>query len=150
MIGSVLIAAAGLVGAAVLYGSVFHEVPLAKGALFEALVEASEGGEDNLTEVFAPFVAADDPLEDRVPPLLANGFRCDMRPASVEDSTMLVCRRPLEGTRYCQGFFYFAYQTASGEIIETLGSTYDARRRANAWGQCDNNREAFFELSGGA
>ena len=81
MIGSVLIAAAGLVGAAVLYGSVFHEVPLAKGALFEALVEASEGGEDNLTEVFAPFVAADGPLEDRVPPLLANGFRCDMRPA---------------------------------------------------------------------
>lgn len=142
MAGGVLILAAGLVGGA----AVFYEQPLAKGELFEALVQASEGGEDNLTEVFAPFVAADAPLDDRVAPLLANGFRCDLRPANVEGSTMLVCRRPLEGSRYCQGFFYFSYETASGEIIETLGSAYDARGRANSFGLCDNNREAFPEL----
>lgn len=146
MAGGVLILAAGLVGGAAFYGSVFYEQPLAKGELFEALVQASEGGEDNLTEVFAPFVAADAPLDDRVAPLLANGFRCDLRPANVEGSTMLVCRRPLEGSRYCQGFFYFSYETASGEIIETLGSAYDARGRANSFGLCDNNREAFLEL----
>lgn len=84
-----MILAAGLAGGTAFYGSVFHEEPLAKGELYAALMQASEGGEDYLTEIFTPFVAADAPLEDSVPPLLANGFRCDLRPSNVEGSTKI-------------------------------------------------------------
>lgn len=140
----VAVAAVGLAGAA-LYGFVLREEPLARGDLVEALLQ--EPDEARLTEVYARFVPVDTSLDRQAPILLANGFRCSIRPAEVEGSTYLTCDRPLEGTGYCSGFQYFSYQTRAGEIIDVLGSAFETRRNRNIFGRCEENRRKFFELA---
>jgi hypothetical protein len=139
-----IVAAIGLAGAA-LYGLVFHEESLARGDLVEALLE--EPDEDRLTAVFARFVPVDASLDQQLPLLLAEGFRCGIAPGGFEGSSYLTCDRPVEGSGYCRGFRYYSYQTGRGEIIETLGSAFDRGRDRNILGHCEGLRQHFFELA---
>lgn len=140
----VAVAAAGLAGAGV-YGFVLREEPLATGELVEALLQEPE--ENKLTEVFARFVPVEAGLDQQANVLMANGFRCGIRPSNVEGSRYLTCDRPIEGTGYCRGFQFFSYQTKAGDIIEVLGSDFDGKRHRNMLGQCENFRQNFFELA---
>lgn len=137
-------AAVGLFGAG-FYGLVLREEPVATGELVEALLE--EADENKLTEVFAGYVPIEAGLEQQAAVLIANGFRCGVRPSNVEGSRYLTCDRPNEGTGYCRGFQFFSYQTKAGEIIEVLGSAFDGERHRNILGRCENFRQNFFELA---
>lgn len=147
-IWGVLVAVVAGLGLLFFYNSVLREPSLPEGALFLALVEAAEQEQEDLGPVFARFVPPDAPLTERIEPLAANGFSCALRPAYVEGSTILTCLRPLAGRGFCKGFNYFSYQTATGEIIETVGTSFEARGRANMFGQCENNRSAFLHPTG--
>lgn len=138
------LAALALAGAAI-YGLALREEPLARGELVSAI--QAQPDDDRLTEVFARFVPAGAGLSDQASVLYENGFRCAVQPATVEGARYLTCDRPLEGTGYCQGFRYYAYQTATGEIIDVLGSAYNARRDQNFFGRCEEARQHFFTLS---
>lgn len=140
----VAVAAVGLAGAGV-YGFVLREEPLATGELVEALLQESE--ENKLTDVFARFVPVEATLDQQIPVLVANGFRCGINPAYVEGSSYLSCDRPIEGSGFCSGFRYFSYQTRTGEIIETLGSAFNRERDRNVVGRCEDLRQHFFALA---
>lgn len=136
----------GLVGAG-LYAFVLHEEPLARGDLFQALVEEDSDDARELTDIFARFVPAAADLKEQAPVLLANGFRCSIHAANVGGSSYLTCDRPIEGTGYCRGFRYYSYLSRNGEIIETLGSVFNSERRRNILGRCKDNRQAFFDMA---
>lgn len=138
------LAAVALAGAA-LFGFALREEPLPRGELLEALL--AEADDDRLTEVFARFIPTEAGFADQAPVLFANGFRCATIPASVEGSQYLSCDRPIEGTGYCEGVRYYAYQTAAGDITDVLGSSYNARRNQNVLGRCEEARQHFFTLS---
>jgi hypothetical protein len=138
------LAVAALAGVG-LYGFVLREEPLPRGELFDSL--RAETDDDRLTEVFARFVPVEAGFDEQSAILFQNGFRCGVVPASVEGSRYLSCDRPIEGTGYCQGFRYFSYEAAAGEIIETLGSAFDNQRDRNLLGQCEEARQHFFALS---
>lgn len=125
-----------------------REEPLPSGPLTQALLayEGDETRRADLDSIFARFVSPTAPLKDRVPTLIANGFRCSLAAANVDGSTILSCTRPTEGTGYCRGFIYYAYETATGEILETRGTNFEADRNADRSGQCDNNRSSFLAL----
>jgi hypothetical protein len=72
-----------------------REQNLARGELYEALVASPEDA-NALTAVFARFVPTEADLEEQAPVLEANGFRCDIVPASVAGSRYLTCVRPIE------------------------------------------------------
>ena len=82
-------------------------------------------------------------LSNRQSLLDENGFRCSVEPANVEGSHYLSCLRPTPGTGYCRGITYYAYETADGAIIETLGSAYDAGRDRDLLGQCGGPRDEY-------
>jgi hypothetical protein len=128
-----------------LYSLLLREEPLPRGDLIDALLEETEN--NRLTEVFARFVPAEAGFEEQAAVLLANGFRCGVVPASVEGSRYLTCDRPIEGTGYCQGFRYYSYQSATNEVIETLGSAFDGNRNRNFLGRCDDARQNYYALS---
>jgi len=141
-----LVALAGIGLAAVaVYGLVLREEPLARSQLVEALLQAPD--ENRLTDVFARFVPVKASLDEQVPALVASGFRCGINPANVDGSTYLTCDRPIEGTGYCRGFRYYSYQTATGEIIDVLGSAFDRTRDRNVLGRCEDLRQHFFALT---
>lgn len=140
----VALVAAGLAGGAY-FGLIAREAPLASGELVEALLRETD--EHRQTEVFARFVPVAAPLEQQVPVLLDNGFRCGIEPAYVEGNSQLSCDRPIEGTGYCRGFRYFSYQTRTGEIIETLGSAYDRQGDRNWLGRCEGLRQHYYTLA---
>ncbi len=139
-----IVAAVALAGA-VFYGFVLREESLARGALVEALLE--EADENKLTAVFARFVPLEAGFGQQAAVLIANGFRCAIRPANVAGSSYLTCDRPIEGTGYCRGFQFYSYQTEAGEIIEVLGSAFDGERHRNMLGRCENFRQSFFDLA---
>lgn len=123
------------------YWYFLHEEQRLTGPLTEALLEVREPGErrQELDAVFARFVPEDAPLAERVPTLAANGFECSLRPANVAGSTILTCIRPTEGSRNCEGFLYYGYETAAGEIIETMGTTFFVSEARRVLGRCDAN-----------
>ncbi len=139
-----IVAAAGLAGAG-FYGFVWGEEPLARGELVEALLQ--EADESKLTEVFARFVPVEAGFDRQAAVLIANGFRCGIRPANVEGSSYLTCDRPIEGTGYCRGFQFYSYRTDAGGIIDVLGSAFDGERHRNILGRCENFRQSFFALA---
>ena len=116
----------------------FHEEPRSSGALTEALLAHVDPNEPRqiLDEVAASHFAAEAPITERQAILEENGFDCVIRPANIEGNEILSCRRPIEGTRYCNGFNFYAYQSAAGEIIESLMSAYRVPDQDKAWGRC--------------
>lgn len=136
-----IIAAAGI-GAGGLFAASMVELPIAEGELSTALLSSSQD-EAALTAVFARFLASEPRLEDRQAVLERNGFRCRIKSAQVEGSRYLTCLRPMEGTGYCKGINYYSYETAEGEIIETLGSSFDATGKKNFLGQCTTARQEY-------
>lgn len=151
-----VVLAGAILAAAVLgawfYATEVYEPPLASGPLTEALM--GSGTQEERTayfdEVYARFIPPDSPLEDRIPTLLANGFRCDLHvPSKTRES--LVCVRPIEGTGYCKGFRYYAFRNVypdlgNAEYRDTAGSTYDDDSGEKWLGRCKAKRESFFEL----
>lgn len=119
-----------------------REDPVAIGELSEALLTASLDASE-LTAVFSQYLPADMALSDRQVLLDQNGFRCSVQAANVEGSSYLRCLRPTQDTGYCQGINYYAYETVDGEIIETLGSSYDVSRDRNLLGRCDGPRQEY-------
>ena len=130
----------GLSGTGLYLGT--REDLVATGRLSEALLRASPDASE-LTAVFSQYLPADMALSNRQALLDENGFACSVESAEVEGSRYLRCLRPTQSTGYCQGINYYAYESASGEIIETLGSPYDASRERNLLGRCDGPRQEY-------
>jgi hypothetical protein len=120
-----------------------REQNLARGELYEALVASPEDA-NALTAVFARFVPTEADLEEQAPVLEANGFRCDIVPASVAGSRYLTCVRPIEGSGFCRGLQFYSYQSGAGDIIEVLGSAYNSERDRGFLGSCDDSRQRFY------
>lgn len=119
-----------------------REHPVATEELSEALL-ATPSDASALTAIFSRVLTSDMDLRDRQATLEENGFRCSIEAANVEGSRYLRCLRPTRNTSYCQGIKYYAYETLDGEIIETLGSAYDASGDRNVLGQCTGPRDEY-------
>jgi hypothetical protein len=138
---TVAVVAVAALGAVGLYLGTREEA-VARGELSEALVAAPSDA-SALTAVFSQYLPTDMTLSDRQSLLDENGFRCSVEPANVEGSHYLSCLRPTPGTGYCRGITYYAYETADGAIIETLGSAYNAGRDRDLLGQCGGPRDEY-------
>jgi hypothetical protein len=147
MVTLAIVAVLGLGGAGLYLGT--RESSAAVGELSEALLRVPSDA-TALTAVFSQYLPADMALSERQALLDKNGFRCSVEAANVEGSRYLRCLRPTQNSGYCQGINYYAYETADGEIIETLGSPYDANRERNLLGQCDGPRQEYHMRRGSA
>ena len=118
-----------------------HEEPRATGSLAEALLARvdPDEGEQNLDEVANAFFGDQAPIAERRAILETNGFDCVISPANVAGSEILSCRRPIEGRHYCDRFNIYVYQTAAGEIVESLVSTYRVSQQDKILGRCPYN-----------
>ncbi len=130
-----------LLACAAIYGGWrfwFHEEPRATGPLAaELLAHVAKGGDAReLTDTIDAHIPRQTKLDARMAVLQRNGFDCAIRPARVAGSQELSCRRPIEGQHYCQRINYFAYQTAAGEIIESLAALYEVNNRDKLFGRC--------------
>lgn len=138
---TIAIVVAAALGGTCLYLSI-REHPVATEELSQALL-ATPSDASALTAVFSQFLTADMDLSDRQATLAENGFRCSIETANVEGSRYLRCLRPTQNTGYCQGINYYAYETLDGEILESLGSAYDASGERNVLGQCNGPRDEY-------
>lgn len=116
----------------------FYEGPRATGPLSQALLERFDPTErrEVVNDVFAAHMNVGAPIVEQRAILESNGFDCIIGPSRAPGSQMLSCRRPVEGRRYCDQVNYFAYETAAGEIIESLGSTFRVRNQDRVLGRC--------------
>lgn len=137
----VLITALVLVGLAAMYGSYrywVYEEPRATGPLAEELLARFDPDDRGqiLDDVIDAHIDPAALLVERRATLEANGFDCVIRPALVAGSEIISCRRPIEGRHYCDRINYYAYQTAAGEIIESLASTFRVADSDKIFGRC--------------
>ena len=118
-----------------------HEEPRATGPLADALLARFDPNEDGqiLDAVANDFFGDQAPIADRRVILETSGFDCIIRPANVAGNEILSCRRPIEGRHYCDRFNFYAYQTAAGEVVESLVSTYRVAQRDRILGRCPYN-----------
>jgi len=139
-----LLIAGGVLG----YAFLFSEPNLPSGPLVAAIKEAREpeGRRQNFDAIFDRFVSNALSLEDRVPLLEAEGFRCTITQfRSVEGDSHLACQRPLEGQRFCEGFSYYAYQTREGVITNRIGTDFYVAHSDRDWdGGCAANEERYY------
>lgn len=130
----ITIAAAGYGG----YRYWLHEEPRAMGPLARALIERFDPDQNQqpLDDVIDAHIDPQAPIAERMAVLEENGFDCALRPAQVAGNEILSCRRPIEGQRYCDRIHYYAYQTAAGEIAESVASTYRVSEQDRSFGRC--------------
>lgn len=91
-------------------------------------------------QVFNDIVAAHvdiaAPVTEQLSTFENNGFDCAISPVPETGAKMLNCRRPVDGRRYCDLFRYLAYETADGEIIESLAHSFTIPSRERTLGHC--------------
>lgn len=135
---------------AALYVGFFMKNPervFLSGPLVEALKEARIDGQrrTDLNVIFDSFVPNTLTLEERVPLLKAEGFGCSIgvwRPN--QDDRYLTCERPLEGTKFCEGFLYFVYETTDRRINLRNGTDYFVNESdRDEDGRCRFNEERY-------
>lgn len=144
---TILIAAGAFWG----YQAVFSEPTLASGPLVAALKQAREPKQarQNLDAVYDSHIANTLPIDERLPMLEAEGFRCRINTSDlIEGNRFLTCQRPLEGEGFCEGFSYYVYETAAGEIMDRTGTDYYVEPRSRDWnGRCSANEERYYASS---
>ncbi|KAA0971841.1 hypothetical protein FPY71_01540 [Aureimonas fodinaquatilis] len=132
-----------LLGASILGGYFFwfYEEPRAIGPLAQEMIEQFEPStrDQEFNAVVDAYITPEMRIAERQKIFNANGFDCFIRPAGVVGSEVLACRRPIEGRRHCDRLIYYAYQTSSGEVIESLAVGSSVKARDRAFGRCPYN-----------
>ena len=115
-----------------------REEARATGPLAEALLAHFDPNEDEqiLDDVANDFFGRQTSIADRRAILETEGFDCVIRPANIAGNEILSCQRPIEGRLYCDRFNFYAYQTAEGEVIESLMSTHRMAQQDRILGRC--------------
>lgn len=116
----------------------FYEEERAAGPMARDLVAAFVPSRrpQALDDVAARHIDPQADIVQRQSLLRENGFDCVIRPANVRGSRILSCRRPVDGSRYCHGFGYYAYETAAGEIIDNIAYSYSVDPQDRVLGRC--------------
>nr|WP_314261630.1 hypothetical protein [uncultured Devosia sp.] len=116
----------------------FYEAPRASGPLSQALLERFDPseGQQVVNDVLAAHMDVGAPVDEQRTTLESNGFDCATSLVHETGAQLLTCRRPIEGRRYCDSVRYVAYETAVGDIIQSLGATTRVSNRDRMLGRC--------------
>lgn len=123
------------------------EPAMASGPLVLALKESRASGErrNNLNAIYDEFIDNTLAIDQRVPLLEAEGFVCTISASNLlPENRILSCQRPLEGTRFCEGFLYYVYEAATGEILDRSGTDYYVHENdRDLGGRCLANEQRY-------